>query len=284
MRFVLLGMKLGITFKIMIHISSTLSQLITNSNINFLIFYLSNHINFALESISAFVYDMLFHVFHMLKGKFIHSRNNLISDSDSISANQLRFPEGWGLRTLQIFTHIEDSASDQLIGHVQLGRFKKREGTLSSKGSLVRACANSARAGGLPHTDFGGRGRSGGGGGGGGTRSNSQDSRSASRPGVQQSNWSAHLQTDARLSTRGGAKRFAPAARPKAGFSASLPALTDQLLPNCLSRDTLIGYTTALMITRLAVAFTLYENILMQTCKHLCKLLRVETSRKNSHS
>ena len=74
----------------MTHLSSTLSQLITNSN--FLIFYLSNHINFARESISACVYDMLFHVFHALKGKFIRSRNNLSSDSVSISANQLRFP------------------------------------------------------------------------------------------------------------------------------------------------------------------------------------------------
>ena len=88
-RWVLLSMKWGITFKIMTHLGSTLSQLITNSN--FHIFYLSKAIIIILLANQFQLVSLLFRVCHVLKGKFIRQRNNLISDSDSISANQLRF-------------------------------------------------------------------------------------------------------------------------------------------------------------------------------------------------
>ena len=68
--------------------------------------------NLACKSISACVYDTLFHVCHALKKKFIRSRNKLISDSDSISANQLRFP------FLKI--HMKKIVQSRLFVHIAL--------------------------------------------------------------------------------------------------------------------------------------------------------------------
>ena len=57
------------------------------------------------ETISACVYDTLFRMCRLPKVKFIRSRNNIIFDTNSISANQLRFPLLGTFGILNFFNH-----------------------------------------------------------------------------------------------------------------------------------------------------------------------------------